>query len=328
MIEGMIAFFFCRSPFSSRWPTLFLQSGGLVGALPVLAALALGAQRALPLLQKIYQAWSQTTGNFQVLDDLVSMLSLPVASTRNRRRQSDALPFDDRIEFDSLHLRYVVTEPEVLTDINLTIPKGSRVGIVGKTGSGKSTLMDILMGLLEPTGGRIRVDGKAIDAENQNHWRQRIAHVPQHIYLSDASITENIALGVSPDRIDQDRVHQAARQAQIAEFIESHRQGYETRVGERGVQLSGGQRQRIGIARALYKDADVLVFDEASSALDTETETAVMHAVGQLDPNLTLFIIAHRLQTLRGCDLVVRLGEGRVYQAGSFEGIFPNQHQA
>ena len=141
--------------------TLSLQSGGLVGALPVLAALALGAQRLLPLLQKIYQAWSQTTGNLQVLDDLVSMLSLPVATRRNRRRQSDALPFDNRIELRQPALPLSGNEPEVLTDINLTIPKGSRVGIVGKTGSGKSTLMDILMGLLEPTGGRIRVDGNA-----------------------------------------------------------------------------------------------------------------------------------------------------------------------
>ena len=177
------------------------------------------------------------------------------------------------------------------------------------------------MGLLEPTGGRIRVDGKAIDAENQNHWRQRIAHVPQHIYLSDSSITENIALGVAPDRIDRDRVHQAARQAQIAEFIESHRQGYDTRVGECGVQLSGGQRQRIGIARALYKKADVLVFDEASSALDTETETAVMKAVSQLDPDLTLFIIAHRVQTLRECDLILRLEDGRLVASGSYEKV-------
>ena len=304
--------------------TLFLQSGGLVGALPVLAALALGAQRLLPLLQKIYQAWSQTTGNLQVLDDLVSMLNLPVAFARNRRRQAGALSFDDRIEFENVHFRYLETEPEVLTDINLAIPKGSRVGIVGKTGSGKSTLMDILMGLLEPTGGQIRVDGNAIDAANQNQWRQRIAHVPQHIYLSDSSITENIALGVRLDRIDRDRVHQAARQAQIAEFIESHRQGYETRVGERGVQLSGGQRQRIGIARALYKKADVLVFDEASSALDTETESAVMQAVRHLDFDVTLFLIAHRVQTLRGCDLIIRLEGGSVHEVGGFESVIEN----
>jgi len=308
--------------------TLSLRSGGLVGALPVLAALALGAQRLMPLFQKIYQAWSTTTGNFQVLDDLIVMLNLPVANRAKLMRQADGVPFCDRIEFKNVAFRYSGSEPEVLVGIDLRIPKGRRVGIIGKTGSGKSTLMDILMGLLEPTRGEIRVDEQPINAENRNDWRQRIAHVPQHIYLSDASITENIALGVRPDCIDPDRVHHAARQAQIAEFIESHRQGYDTRVGERGVQLSGGQRQRIGIARALYKDADVLVFDEASSALDTETETAVMQAVSQLDPNLTLFIIAHRVQTLRECDLIVRLDAGEVVEAGSFGDVIKSENNA
>ena len=298
---------------------LSLQSGGLVAALPTLAALALGAQRLLPLIQKIYMAWAQYTGNFNVFEDVLSSLNLPVREIKTGKAGS--LTFEREIKLEHVHFRYLETEPEVLTDINLTIPKGSRVGIVGKTGSGKSTLMDILMGLLEPTGGRIRVDGNAIDAENQNCWRQRIAHVPQHIYLSDSSITENIALGVRPDRIDRDRVHQAARQAQIAEFIESHRQGYDTRVGERGVQLSGGQRQRIGIARALYKKAEVLVFDEASSALDTETETAVMEAVNQLGSNLTILIIAHRVKTLEYCDLVVRIEGGLIAASGSYAGV-------
>jgi len=310
---------------------LFLQSGGLVAALPVLAALALGASRLLPLLQKIYLAWSQTTGNLQVLEDLVSMLSLPVAPGRSRPHQFDNLAFDEQIEFEGVHFRYAEPEPEVLTNININIQKGSRVGIVGKTGSGKSTLMDVLMGLLEPTCGQIRVDGNVIDAQNQDLWRQRIAHVPQHIYLADASITENIALGVKLDSIDMGRVRHSARQAQIADFIESHRQGYDTRVGERGVQLSGGQRQRIGIARALYKNADVLVFDEASSALDSETEAAVMQAVSHLDPNLTLFIIAHRVKTLQACDLVLRLEAGRIAGAGSYEeviGAQPSQAQA
>ena len=300
---------------------LSLKSGGLIGALPVLAALALGAQRLLPLLQKIYAAWSQTTGNLKVLDDLVDMLNLPMAQATNRRQQISELPFREHIEFKNVHFRYAENEPDVLAGINVTIQRGNRVGIVGKTGSGKSTLMDILMGLLEPTVGQIHVDGQPIDTANRDNWRKRIAHVPQHIYLSDASITENIALGISPERIDSQRVRQAAQQAQIAGFIESHRQGYDTRVGERGVQLSGGQRQRIGIARALYKNADVLVFDEASSALDTETETAVMQAVDRLDPNLTLFIIAHRVQTLRVCDLILRLEEGRLVASGSYEEV-------
>ena len=303
--------------------TLSLQSDGLVAALPVLAALALGAQRLLPLLQKIYTAWSKVTGNLQVLDDLVSMLNLPVSAER-KNRHAEPLPFNERIEFDNVYFRYTKSEPVVLEDVAVTIPKGSRVGIIGKTGGGKSTLMDILMGLLEPTDGRIRVDGNPIVAENQNNWHQRIAHVPQHIYLADASIKENIALGVRADRIDMNRVHRAARQAQIAEFIESHRQGYDARVGERGVQISGGQRQRIGIARALYKDADVLIFDEASSALDTETESAVMQAVSELDLNLTLFIIAHRVQTLRECDLILRLENGRLASAGSYQEVIEN----
>ncbi|NBB78306.1 MAG: ATP-binding cassette domain-containing protein [Verrucomicrobia bacterium] len=302
---------------------LSLQPGGLVAALPTLAALALGAQRLLPLVQKIYQAWAQYTGNFNVFEDVLASLDLPV--TEIPVLTTEPLPFKRGIQLEEVHFRYVESEPEVLRDINLDIPKGSRVGIVGKTGSGKSTLMDILMGLLEPTSGRILVDGTPIDPENRDRWRKRIAHVPQHIYLSDASITENIALGIGPEKINANYVHRAAQQAQIAEFIESHRQGYDTRVGERGVQLSGGQRQRIGIARALYKDADVLVFDEASSALDTDTETAVMHAVEQLDPNLTLFIIAHRVQTLRKCDLILRLEDGQVIATGSYKGVVGNE---
>ena len=298
---------------------LSLQSGGLVAALPVLAALALGAQRLLPLIQRIYAAWAQYTGNFNVFKDVLASLSLPVAESAGGG--SDALPFEHEIRLENVHFRYLEDEPEVLVDIDLKIPKGSRVGIVGKTGSGKSTFMDILMGLLEPTAGQICVDGWSVSGENRALWRQRIAHVPQHIYLADASITENIALGIAPEKIDMHRVRHAARQAQIADFIESHRQGYDTRVGERGVQLSGGQRQRIGIARALYKAADVLVFDEASSALDVATETAVMHAVSQLDPDLTLFIIAHRVQTLRECDLILRLEDGRLADSGSYDQV-------
>ncbi|TQE98381.1 MAG: ABC transporter ATP-binding protein [Spiribacter salinus] len=298
--------------------SLSLQPGGLVAALPTLAALALGAQRLLPLIQKIYQAWARYTGNFHVFEDVLNSLGLwtPVST-----ESTQDLTFQRQIELDLVYFQYSPDEPNVLSGVNLTIPKGSRVGIVGKTGSGKSTLMDILMGLLDPTSGKIEIDGQPIDQESRAAWQARISHVPQHIYLSDATIAENIALGIAPNAIDHERVRRAARQAQIAEFIENHRQGYETRVGERGIQLSGGQRQRIGIARALYKDADVLVFDEASSALDTKTESAVMDAVGQLDPDLTVFIIAHRVQTLRECDLVIRLEEGRVVSTGSYSEV-------
>jgi len=305
--------------------TLSLQSGGLVGALPVLAALALGAQRLLPLIQKLYAAWAAYTGNFNVFEDVLSSLNLPVRSESEASRGE--IQFDREIRLEKVHFQYSAEESEVLSNINLCITKGSRVGIVGKTGSGKSTLMDILMGLLEPTSGQIQIDGKTIDASNRGKWQQHISHVPQHIYLSDASIAENIALGVPPSAIDTERVRRAARQAQIADFIETHRQGYETRVGERGIQLSGGQRQRIGIARSLYKNADVLVFDEASSALDMKTETAVMNAVGQLDLDLTVFIIAHRVQTLRDCDIILQLEDGRITAQGSYEKIISNEPQ-
>jgi ABC-type multidrug transport system fused ATPase/permease subunit len=292
------------------------RPGGLMEALPILGALALGAARLLPQVHRIYNAWAKYTGNYKVLEGVLTTLSL--SSPRPPDADKPKLPFSRMIELDRLCFRYAPEEPEVLKAISLTIPKGSRVGIVGKTGGGKSTLMDILMGLLEPTDGRILVDGIPIDCNNQDSWRSLIAHVPQHIYLSDASIAENIALGVAPENINQDRVRVAARQAQIADFIETHRQGYATRVGERGVQLSGGQRQRIGIARALYKDAEILVFDEASSALDSSTEAAVMEAVRQLEPDLTVFIIAHRVETLRVCDLLLRIEEGRLKAIGSY----------
>ena len=304
--------------------SLNLQPGGLAEALPILGALALGAARLLPLIQQLYQAWASFSGNLRVAEDVLGLLSLP----RDKHRTGNAtkLPFKHSLELKNIRFSYAPELPPVIQNLSIKIPKGARVGIVGKTGSGKSTLVDIVMGLLQPTSGQLEVDGQAIDASRMPAWHAHIAHVPQHIYLSDASIAENIALGENPDEIDRDRVRQAARQAQIADFIETHRQGYETRVGERGIQLSGGQRQRIGIARALYKtNVDVLVFDEASSALDIQTETAVMEAVGRLDPQLTVFIIAHRVQTLRDCDLVLRLEEGRLVAQGSYEEVVGKQ---
>jgi ABC-type multidrug transport system fused ATPase/permease subunit len=298
---------------------LSLQPGGIVAALPTLGALALGAQRLLPLIQKIYAAWAQYSGNFHIFEDVLGALNLSVPETRTRT--DGDLAFQERIEMNGIHFRYSNQEAEVLEDIRLNIAKGTRVGIVGKTGSGKSTLMGILMGLLKPTSGHILIDGAPIDDNNRNAWQRHISYVPQHIYLSDATVAENIAMGVKRESIDRDRVRRAARRAQIADFIESHRHGYDARVGERGVQLSGGQRQRIGIARALYRDADVLVFDEASSALDTETETALMNGVNQLSADLTVFIIAHRVQTLRECDLIVRLDNGRLVASGRYEEV-------
>ena len=193
------------------------------------------------------------------------------------------------------------------------------MGFVGSTGSGKSTALDLLMGLLAPTEGELLVDGEPIVGERVRAWQNAIAHVPQSIFLADTSLAENIAFGVPRNAIDLDRVRQAARLAQIAEFIESRPEGYDARVGERGIQLSGGQRQRIGIARALYKQASVLVFDEATSALDNATEQSVMDAIEGLDRELTILLIAHRLSTVRRCDMIVEIGEGRVVAQGTYE---------
>lgn len=295
--------------------------GGLMTALPTLGALALGAQRLLPLLQQLYNGWSKVMGNRQMFADVLGFLELQQPSVQ-RENVTKPPEFSHEIKVEHLKFKYRDNGPWVLEDIEFTIPRGSRMGIAGITGSGKTTLMDILMGLLEPVEGSMMIDGQSLDASNREGWQRRVAHVPQSIFLSDASIAENIAFGIPKHRIDMDRVRRAARRAQIDAFIESREDGYSARVGERGIQLSGGQRQRIGIARALYKDADVLVFDEATSALDDETEGAVMDAIEGLDRDLTILMIAHRISTLRSCDKIIVLKAGRIERAGSFNEVF------
>ena len=201
------------------------------------------------------------------------------------------------------------------------IPKGSRLGLIGKTGSGKSTLTDILMGLLAPSDGDLNIDGLALNKHNIRAWQKHIAHVPQSIFLADSSIAENIAFGVPKNDINMVKVHHAAEKAQLASIIETWSDGYHTIVGERGARLSGGQRQRIGIARALYKEADVIIFDEATSALDNQTESAVMESIEALDQDLTLIIIAHRISTLRQCTQIIELADGVIARTGSYQDI-------
>jgi ABC-type multidrug transport system fused ATPase/permease subunit len=210
----------------------------------------------------------------------------------------------------------------------LEIPKGSRVGFVGKSGSGKSTLVDLIMGLLRPSSGAIEVDGVDISEQNVIAWQSQIAHVSQHIFLIDASIVENVAFGVPSRRIDLDRVHAACRQAELTEFIESLPEGYNTVVGEEGVRLSGGQRQRIGIARALYKEASLLILDEATSALDDETEGAIVSTLERLGDRYTILMIAHRITTLRGCETIYRLDEGRIVQRGTYAQVVGHESNA
>lgn len=298
--------------------SLSRQVGGIATALPVLGALAIGAQRLLPALQQCYSAWASIAGNHASLADTIALLDQPLPAELLQPAPLPLLIQND-IRFDAVRFRYTGDGPWVLDGLNLTIPKGARVGFVGSTGSGKSTMLDLLMGLLTPTEGELLVDGQPISGNHLRAWQQSIAHVPQSIYLADTTLAENIAFGVPLDTIDQDRVQQAARQAQIADFIESRPEGYNAFVGERGIRLSGGQRQRIGIARALYKQAKVLVFDEATSALDNATEQSVMNSIERLSSDLTILLIAHRFTTVRNCDTIVELEHGRVVSQGTYE---------
>ena len=289
-----------------------LQQGSTTTFMPLLGMFALGAQKLLPALQQVYAGWVNLCYSRHAMIGILELLNQPLPS--HLSRSIKPLTLRSHIRLEGLFFQYASESSNVLSDINLVITPGQSVGIIGTTGSGKSTLVDILMGLLEPSSGQIYVDGQNLhDMQNPERifrWRSSIAHVPQSIYLADGSIAENIAFGIPGNQIDLLRVKQAAQQAQIASFIESTANGYNTSVGERGIRLSGGQRQRIGIARALYKQASILVFDEATSALDVATEQAVMRSIECLSRDLTLIVIAHRLSTVRSCDRVIELKGG------------------
>lgn len=293
---------------------------GASSPLLVLGTLAMGAQRLLPALQQIYSAWANVVGSRDSLFDTLAFLDQPEPAVALQPAPA-ALDFRGSIRFDAVRFRYGIAGPWVLDGIDLELTRGHRVGFVGSTGSGKSTMLDLLMGLLEPTEGRVLVDNQPVSGERMLAWRRTIAHVPQNIYLADISLAENIAFGVAYEAIDMNRVRTVARQAMIADFIESGPEGYGALVGERGVRLSGGQRQRIGIARALYKQATVLVFDEATSALDNATEKEVMDAIDGLGRDLTIIMVAHRLSTVKRCDTIVEFGQGKVVAQGTYESL-------
>lgn len=299
------------------------QVGGITAAIPVLGALALGAQRLLPALQQAYGAWANIVGSHASLADVISMLDQPLPADLLGPPPAPLI-LEKSIQFRDVKFRYVDEGPWILNKLNLSISKGERVGIVGSTGSGKSTMLDVLMGLLIPSEGELLIDGKPISDNRIKAWQQSIGHVPQSVYLADTTIAENIAFGVPSKFIDLGRVRQAAQQAQIADFIESGKSGYQATVGERGVRLSGGQRQRIGIARALYKNANILVFDEATSALDNATEQSVMDAIKGLNSNFTVLMIAHRLSTIKHCDKIIELNQGQTISQGTYEFLLEN----
>jgi ATP-binding cassette, subfamily B, bacterial PglK len=294
------------------------QEGGIVSSMPALGALAVGSQRLLPALQQAYAAWANLVGGYAALSDTIDFLNQKIPAELESAIPNP-LSFNHDIVLDKVRFKYTNKQSLILDDLSLSIQKGSRVGIVGGTGSGKSTAVDIIMGLITPNKGNILVDGISINKSNIRAWQRNISHVPQFIFLSDNSIAENIAFGVTPEMIDMDHVKLAASKAKLNDLIDMLPEGYDTYVGERGIKLSGGQRQRIGIARALYKDATVLILDEATSSLDNMTEKYVMESVNELSQDLTVIIIAHRLSTVKNCDVIFEIDKGVVVAYGSYK---------
>ncbi|MEC7929585.1 MAG: ABC transporter ATP-binding protein [Pseudomonadota bacterium] len=295
-----------------------LNLGGIDQFLPILGAFVLGAQKLLPAIQKAYASYSRVKGSKYSLQDVITLLDQPLPVFDNEQSLA-YFPYENSIELKNLSFRYSEESPWILKNINLEIPKGSVVGVVGTTGCGKSTLLDLIMGLLPPSKGEVKVDNVSLKAHNKRSWQAHISNVPQHIYLSDGTIEENIAFGLPSDEIDHERVLEAAKKAQLSDLIENWGKGYQTLVGERGTRLSGGQRQRVGLARAFYKQTDVLILDEATSALDDETELAVMDSIENFDEELTVVIIAHRITTLKSCDMIIKLSSDYTMQILSYE---------
>lgn len=293
-------------------------------ALPVIGALALAAQRLLPQAQQLYASWAGITGNRRIVEEVLHFQALPRRDLAMRPPAPEGFGFHRAIRFEQVTFRYPDAAAPVFERLKFEIDKGSRVGIIGETGAGKSTLVDLLLGLLEPTEGRIRIDTTVLDERCRRAWQDRLAHVPQALFLADASIAENIALGEHREDIDLDRAREAATIAQLDEVIEGRPEGLWSRVGERGIALSGGQRQRIGIARALYRRPNLLILDEATNALDEATEQQVVANIKRHRPELTLIIVTHRTESLRDCDRFIQI-ENRT--ATVLE-AFPGKHSS
>ena len=297
--------------------SLTSQENSFESVIPILGALALGAQRLLPSMQQLYESYATIKGAQASLEDVLNLLRKGLPSYSDLSF-IEPLKIRNDIVLNNISFRYADDLPLVLKNINLKFKVGSRIGFVGETGSGKSTLLDILMGLIRPSTGELLIDNELISSHNRHNWWRNIAHVPQSIFLSDNSIKENIAFGID-DNMNLSEVQNAAKLAHIDSIIDNLPDGYKTNVGERGVRLSGGQKQRIGIARALYKNVLVLVLDEATSSLDTKTESSVMKSIDRLSKNLTVFFVAHRISTLKNCDIIYVLEKGEIVKSLTYE---------
>ena len=299
--------------------TIFIRDGGIATALPIIGVLGLGAQRLLPIMQQIYGNWSVVIGSKASLIDVIDLLNQPLPEKKNPKKESSK--FSEAIVLEDIGFSYDINSKPILKNLNIRLNKGMKIGLVGETGSGKSTFLDILMGLLIPTSGKIKIDNNPISENNLTKLHSLIAHVPQNIYLADASISENIAFGIDQNKIDIPLVERVADEALVKKFLDDQGSNLDSGVGERGIKLSGGQRQRIGIARALYKRSGLIIFDEATSSLDEQTETEIMDTIYNLDNELTIVLVAHRISTLKRCDEIYEMKKGSLKLIGTYDDL-------
>jgi ABC-type multidrug transport system fused ATPase/permease subunit len=299
---------------------IMAKTGNFNNALPIISLYVFAGYRMMPALQKIYASFTKMTFVSPTLDKISEDFKKLRSFDKNDNQE--ILPFNKKITLKNIHYIYPNASRTALKDISLTIPAKSSVGLVGHTGCGKTTTVDIILGLLEAQKGTLQVDEKIITKINSRSWQKSVSYVPQHIYLSDDTIASNIAFGNNPKDIDHEAVEKFSKIANLHDFVSNELpKQYQTIIGERGVRLSGGQRQRIGIARALYNNPKVLVLDEATNALDGETEDAVMDAINNLSKDLTVILIAHRLKTVKSCDIIFKFEKGQLIAQGTYDEI-------
>lgn len=298
---------------------IYINGGGDVSEMmTTIATFGVAAIRVLPSVNRINTyiteiAYTTPSLNFVYENLQQGMKTDAMLAERKANSQKEKLKLDDKIELNHISFHYPGSDKNIFTDAYMVVPRGKSVGIMGSSGAGKSTIVDILLGLLHVQEGQITCDGVDI-FKNYESWLAQIGYIPQSIYLIDESIRENIAFGIDADKIDEKRIWEVLEEAQLKEFIEELPEGLDTTIGDRGIRLSGGQRQRIGIARALYHNPEILVFDEATSALDNETEAAVMEAVNSFHGKKTMVIIAHRLNTIEKCDIIYKVENEKIVE--------------
>lgn len=301
---------------------LLRNDGDLLAAVPTLGIFGFSVMRLLPALQQVYFGFSSVRAGLATLD-VVYNEYMSVEAFKKKQLENDretALPLTHQLQFDGVSFSYPDAPKTAMHNLSTTIEANSTVGIVGGTGAGKTTFVDLLLGLLTPDEGKLIVDGTPLTDENTRSWQNTLGYVPQQIFLTDDTVVANIAFGIAEDEVDMTAVRRAAKIAALHEFVvDELPQGYDTPIGDRGVRLSGGQRQRIGIARALYHDPSILILDEATSALDNITERAVMQAVQNLQNQKTIIMIAHRLSTVEKCDTILLMEKGVIVATGTYQ---------